>query len=293
MQAIVRKERWPGGYYRQGNPLVRPGQEVLPDQPVLRMRSAREGQADVEELLPAGLRGRVVEITERGGVVIESRVTQIRGCLGSGSQVAGVLTLWLDKSRQAIPPGAILVTPGQLTFNMLRRAIDSGVTGIVAGSSALRDFEGFLRVDLVQLLSSVNVESALAHLPPLTIMLTEGIGSLRMPDPVLNQFGRYQGSIVLLSGLTSVRWNVFPDLSITTPPDEARARPVQPFPLPLTFGMQVRVRGGEYQGTVGTIDYLFVYPQVFPSGIRARAVRLALPDKSSLMVPQLLVEAVE
>src|SRR5436305_15313061 len=36
-QILVRRERWPGGYKTKGIPLVHPGQDVLPDQPVLRL----------------------------------------------------------------------------------------------------------------------------------------------------------------------------------------------------------------------------------------------------------------
>jgi hypothetical protein len=36
-QVLVRRERWPGGYRTKGIPLVLPGQEVWPDQPVLRV----------------------------------------------------------------------------------------------------------------------------------------------------------------------------------------------------------------------------------------------------------------
>ncbi|MBO0779250.1 MAG: hypothetical protein J2P37_10530 [Ktedonobacteraceae bacterium] len=294
MQALIKKERWPGGYSRRGIPLVRPGQAVLPDQPVLRMQRSKDSAPLGDELLPAGLHGRVVEITARGGVLIESHSTIVYGALGAGSQVAGTLTLWRGSEHgaaQTIPPGAILAVPGQLTLQLLRRALDSGVVGVVAASIALRDFEGFLRTDLVQLLSSINVEAALTHLPPLTVMLTEGIGSLAMPDMTRDLFIRHQGSIALLSGLTSVRWGLSPDLYVSLPPEEAAEQPAQPA-RKLTYGTRVYVRSGEHQGTTGIVDYLFVYPQVFASGVKARSVRLALMDGTFLIVPQIHVEPI-
>src|SRR5262249_350582 len=143
-QALVRKERWPGGYKiaEVPMPLVSPGQDVVPDQPLLRWQvtskafavrptsqslsrqvssssTAHVGANAVEEVVAAGLRGRVVEITNRGGVVIESRAILVQGVVGAGDQVAGILTLWpSDNSdrRQTIPPGALLVVPGPLNF---------------------------------------------------------------------------------------------------------------------------------------------------------------------------------
>ena len=154
------------------------------------------------ETIPAGLNGRVVEITRRGGVVIESRVAAVEGAIGAGNQVAGVLTMWQAGSG-SIPPGAILVVPGPLNFVMLRQAMNSGIAGIVASSIALRDLEGFLQTDLVHLLASVDVDLAQAHLPSMTILLTEGLGTIAMPVRTVNLLSRYQGSIALLAGATS------------------------------------------------------------------------------------------
>src|ERR1700680_5079641 len=39
-QILVRRERWPGGYKTRGVPLVYPGQDALPDQPVIRLEKA-------------------------------------------------------------------------------------------------------------------------------------------------------------------------------------------------------------------------------------------------------------
>jgi len=45
------------------------------------------------EMVLAGLHGRVVQVTRRGGVVIESHVALVRGSFGIGKQIAGVLNL--------------------------------------------------------------------------------------------------------------------------------------------------------------------------------------------------------
>src|SRR5436305_948200 len=113
-QAFVRKERWPLGNKKAAGmpiPLVTPGQDVVPDQPIMRWQStatiftepplpvAAAGLSPPlappsQQTVPAGLRGRVVEITSRGGVVIESHATLVQGVIGAGDQVAGILTLW-------------------------------------------------------------------------------------------------------------------------------------------------------------------------------------------------------
>jgi hypothetical protein len=326
-QMLIRRERWPGGYKNRGTPLVYPGQEVMPDQPVIRMEKANRAEraeyADamtavprlslpvisssgsgslngtagtnrVGETIPAGLRGRVVDITHRGGVIIESRAAFIQGALGEGSQVAGVLTMWQAPDAtgtRAIPPGAILVVPGPLNFTMLRQAIVSGVSGVVASSILARDLEGFLRTDIVQLIDSVDVELTSLHLPPLTILLTEGLGTLAMPARTMNLLSEHLGSIALLSGATSIRQGIYPELIISLPAMPEQWRPVQPDPL-LVLGAQVRVCSGDSEGVIGEVEYLFSHQQVFPSGVRARAARLRLEDGSVIVVPVTIIERI-
>ncbi|MBX5449056.1 hypothetical protein [Thermogemmatispora sp.] len=323
LQVVVRRERWPGGSRAGAVALVYPGQMVEPDQPVIRLKheERHEELSDLprlslpavtrklpaiqpagaahhlndtgtmlavptlgEETVPAGLRGRVVDVTARGGVVIESQVVAVQGVLGAGPQVAGILTLWqaLGKgnscSRQPIPPGAILVVPGPLSFLLLRHALNSGVVGIIASSIFLRDLEGFLHADLLELVNSPNAEALQSRLPPLTIMLTEGLGSLAMPARLLQLLSCYQGRVVLLSGWTSVRQRVLPELLISLTAAEAEALPAQEPELTLVPGARVRICCGDYRGRTGEILSLFLHRQRLPSGVYAHAARILLEE---------------
>lgn len=348
-QTLIRRERWPGRYKTRGIALVYPGQEVQPDQPVIRLEKTEQvagemgnlenvaspaGQSSgglsnlslsstqaasvtastasavrenvgtqlnvpspVSETVPAGLRGRVVDITRRGGVIIESKAAVIQGAIGAGSQVAGVLTLWkapgASRGQQPIPPGAILIVPGPLNFAMLRQALISGVAGVVASSISSHDLEGFLRTDLVQLIDSPDIELAQANLPAVTLLLTEGLGTIAMPARTINLLSQYAGSIALISGATSIRQAIYPELIISLPPAEAQHNwhPVQPDPN-LAVGAQVRVCGGDHEGAIGEITYLFTHQHTFASGVRSRAARLRLEDNSMLVVPLTLVERI-
>nr|BBH90488.1 hypothetical protein KTC_52390 [Thermosporothrix sp. COM3] len=316
-QMMIKRERWPGGNsYRSVIPLVRPGQNVLPEQPVIRVEQIRfqEVQPYQEsrtsrsrlslssasnpalraipqaELVFSGLWGRVTELTRRGGVVIESRATVIQGKLGVGYQVCGALTLWHNGRITPQKPGTILVIPGPLTFSQLRQASEAGVAGVIAGSITLRDLEGFLRVDLLQLLASEQIERITAHLPRLTLMFTEGVGEFSMPARIANLLSSYQGAPVLLSGLTSTRLHLVPELLISLPYNKQEHwTPVHP-DLTLAIGAYVRINSGEYMGATGVLDYIFSYDQEFPSGIRTRAMRVMLEDGTPVVVPSTSLE---
>jgi hypothetical protein len=323
-QMLVRRERWPGGRTRNVVPLVYPGQDVQPDQPIIRLGKQAEidpgsrlqgpsqpriedesipiqqgtmkgNTAQQDEVLAAGLRGRVVDITRRGGVVIESRAALIQGTLGIGNQVVGILTLWSPSEAiarsHAIPAGAILVIPGPLNFAILQQAQVSGVVGIIAASVALRDLEGFARSDMVKLLTDIDAEERQAHLAPMTILLTEGIGAAAMPAPTLNLLTRYQDSIALLSGITSNALGLYPELVISLPTNEVQMQwnPEQPDPT-VALGVQVRVCSGEFEGATGTVVYMFSHEQVFTSGIHARAARLRLENGKMIVEPLANIE---
>src|SRR6516225_7802581 len=107
-QLLIQRERWPGGYKTRGNALVYPGQEVQPDQPVIRLETPdsqlaghQTSQKDIHPriqqmngMILSGMRGRVVKITSRGGVIIQTRAAIIQGTIGTGNQVVGNLTFW-------------------------------------------------------------------------------------------------------------------------------------------------------------------------------------------------------
>jgi hypothetical protein len=331
-QVQVRRERWPGGYKTRAVPLVSPGQEVQPAQPVMRLErvgpvkapatmphfsfpgvkdapigaGGKPAHSDapasdqyVGETLPAALRGRVVDITRRGGVIIESSVAVLQGAIGVGYQVAGVLTMWQAPGsggggeKQSVSTGVLLVVPGPLNSSVLREVLASGVVGVIASSIPFRDLEGFLQTNLVELINRIDVESAQAHLPPVTILLTEGIGIFAMPVRTINFLSHYQGSIALLSGATSIRQGIFPELVISLPLVEIQQHwhPVRP-DTTLSFGAQIRVCSGDHEGAIGTINYLYSHQQVFASGILAQAALLRLEDGSLLTVPLSVIERI-
>ena len=322
----VRRERWPGGYDVRCVPLVQAGTCVEPTSLVLRLERAETPRllpaaphlslpampASADQVLPgamgsraratsvavaSGLRGRVIAVTSRGGVVIEGLAAIVAGTLGVGRQIAGPLVIWRAPSsveRQAyIPAGAILVVPGPLNLAMLRQALNSGIAGIVASSISARDLETFLHTDLIDLVHCANPELLLSSLPPLTILLTEGLGAIAMPVRTINLLNKYQGVTALLAGATSLNAKIYPELVIPLSEADLREEADSSGPnTELRPGALVRVCSGNYEGAIGRINYLFSHQQRFPSGVRARAARIQLENGSLLVVPLPVLERI-
>src|SRR5579883_3242246 len=76
---FVRRERWSGGYGVKAVPLVYPGQEVLPDQPVMRLLSSSQPDTGSGELVPARGGGRGFGVSPSGGVLLGSAAVVARG----------------------------------------------------------------------------------------------------------------------------------------------------------------------------------------------------------------------
>lgn len=322
----VRRERWPGGYDVKCVPLVQAGAYVEPTDPVMLLERVETPRlppnvprlslptlpANTNRVLPgamsnrvyqtsltiaAGLRGRVIAITRRGSVVIEGLAAIVAGTLGAGRQIAGPLIVWQapgSLERQiSIPPGAILAVPGPLNLAMLHQALSSGIAGVVASSISSRDLESFLRTDLIDLLNCANPELLLSSLPPLTILLTEGLGTVAMPVRTIDLLSKHQGVTALLSGATSLSAKVYPELVIPLSVADTRERSDSgELNTELRPGALVRICSGSYEGAIGKINYLFSHQQLFPSGVRARAARVQLEDGSLLVVPLPVLERI-
>ncbi|GCE14319.1 hypothetical protein [Tengunoibacter tsumagoiensis] len=288
----VCKERWPGGDPSQIVPLVAVGEMVRADQPIFKL------QKD-QQTIPSGLSGLVRSITPRHGVLLESSVVALQCVLGVGRQVPGVLTLWPSESVAEAPPlipGAILIVQSTLSLSLLYRALQSGVAGIIAGSIALRDLEGFLRTDIIELLDRSESEIEQLPLPSVTLLFTEGLGTSSMSAQAFDLLHAYTGSVALLTGYTSRFQRCYPEIVISFPNESTRAihsaGEREQDEIALDVGSFVRVRGGKANGEQGIIEYLFLYEQVFASGIRTRAASVRLADGAQRTVPVGLLERI-
>ncbi|HET8912728.1 MAG TPA: hypothetical protein VFN23_14750 [Ktedonobacteraceae bacterium] len=328
-QMEVRRERWPGGYNQRGIALVHPGQKVQPDQPVIRLERAdkadqglvslsspssstqKQGLSSAsisgdrpslhgfpaEEILRAGLNGRVMDVTRRGGVIIESQVSLVRGVVGAGRQVSGSLCIWQpgssERNRSDLPPGALLVLFEPVTLTLLHKALAMGATGLIASSISLHDFEAFLRIDALRLLSSLDVQLYHTSLPPLTLFFTEGFGTCLMPDELMIFLRDCAGSFALLEGMTSVRESLFPELLVPSDGRKQQKEGIQgPQARAVKQGVRVRVLAGDCRGTIGVVNMIFPHRVLFPSGIRVRAARLRLENGTYFIVPLNSIERI-
>lgn len=238
----------------------------------------------------AGLAGRVVEVTPGQSVTIEGAATLINGIMGVGGQVAGPIFFPQRGESLALvqlPRGSVIVYPGRAPLTLLQRAYASGAVGVIAASASALEIEAFARADLTALLDGFV---PLAAQPPLTVLLTEGLGDSEISLPILRALEQRVNDVILLNGHTAPRRNVRPEALLPLP---MSATPTAtPLPSAFTVGMLARVISGPRRNMSGRIVHIFTQAQRTGLGQWEPSALLRLDDGATLVIPLALLDVI-
>ena len=274
--ALVRRQRpLPPG----ATVLVAANDTIRADQAIAEYR-VTNGQ--VVKIL-AGLTGRIYEVAPERHVAIESVATIDHGVIGLGGAAAGPLAVLPRGESPAVAPvprGAVILFPHQAPLMLLQRAAGAGAAGVIAASASARELEAIARADLSAALDGTAPEAPRA---PITVVLTEGLGSASMSTAIYQFLSTRLHSVVLLHGATNPGRGVRPEILMTTPSGAVPAQ--MPAESALVPGAQVAVAAGGRRGARGTIMRAFASPQVTEGGIRAPSVLVRFDDGAVATVP--------
>lgn len=263
--------------------LVSPQDQVSPGQAIA---EARTGAGLATTL--AGLAGRVVEVTPGQSVTIEGAATLINGILGVGGQVAGPIFFPQRGESLALvqlPRGSVIVYPWRAPLTLLQRALASGAAGVIAASASALELEAFARTDLTALLDGFVTLTAQ---PPLTVLLTEGLGDSAMSPAILRTLEQRVNDVILLDGQTLPRRNIRPEALLPLP---LNATPTAtPLPSVFTLGTLARITSGPNRGVWGRINYIFTQARRSEAGQWEPSALLRLDDGTTLMAPLALLD---
>ncbi len=226
--------------------------------------------------LMAGMRGRVVRVIPRRGVVITGAATVIGALAGWGPIVTGPLVFLAE---QSYVPGTILVVPGQLTRSIAQRAIDAGVTGIIAASVTSAIASALAGEEITAILDGTT-EPANRQL---AVAVVHGFGDWLMDDALLPLLGARAGQVALLDPATNIPRGQRPEIVIGLPAGTIMETS-QPAYM-LAEGGMVWIKNGRSAGMRGRIQAILVRSAIVPSGIRARCARVRLENGQEELVP--------
>ncbi|HUU44467.1 MAG TPA: hypothetical protein VM118_01935 [Acidobacteriota bacterium] len=243
----------------------------------------------------AYLKGTVVKVHPEEGVSVACVGSFVQGIFGIGGETHGeIKVLCADASEDLdeakITPdcaGKILIGGSRVTAEALKKAIEVKARGIVAGGFDDRDLRNFLGYDL-------GVAITGAEDLGITLVVTEGFGTIAMADKTFQLFKRHEGEMAVINGATQIRAGVIrPEVVIPKEGVEVGGGDGAGEIAGLVIGTPVRVIRQPYFGHLGTVTGLPAPLQRLESESLARILEVEFDGKKRAIIPRANVEMIE
>ena len=251
----------------------------------------REPAIPVEML--AYMDGVVTDVMPEEGVVVETKGAFIQGIFGIGGERMGELMMAVDRLDAVAGPetlndvqGKVVVVGAQVTHDVIQKAREKGVVGLVAGGIADQDLRKILGFDLgVAITGSEDLG--------ITVIVTEGFGRLNIAHKTFDLLASLAGRKVSINGATQIRAGVLrPEIIVPLDSDQEDKKQDM-FLSGLEPGMTIRVIRQPYFGALGTVTEL--PPELYPLETEAhvRVLKVKLEGGDVVTVPRANVEMIE
>jgi hypothetical protein len=244
----------------------------------------------------AYINGKVVEVVPGEGCVVQSAATFVQGIFGLGGETRGVLVMGVSGPTERLEAsaidesmaGKIIIGGAYLDLAGLKRAIEVGAAGVVTG--------GFDYDDIKEVLGyEVGVAITGGEDLGLTLIVTEGFGSIQMAPATFELLKSKVGKRASINGATQIRAGVMRPEVVVTFDDEEVPDELVADPEPVGIGIGDKVRGirAPFFGSLGRVAGLPVEPVVLESGSKARVMEVEFEDGRIAVLPRANVEAIE
>lgn len=264
--------------------------------------SAITGQVVVREpaipvTMEGYISGKVVEIMDREGVVIETKAAFIQGIFGVGGETQGIIRVVVDSPEAVLDAnlikpehkGCIVVGGSQMTAAAIKKAEQVGCKGLVAGGIVDSDLIEYLGYDIgVAITGHEDI--------PLTLVLTEGFGKVMMAHKTFDLLKAVEGETASINGATQIRAGVMRP-EIIVPGHKAKGKVVSDAEREeglLAPGTHIRVIREPYFGQLAEVTTLPPELVVIESGAKVRILNCKLLKTGEVVtVPRANVEIIE
>jgi hypothetical protein len=236
--------------------------------------------------------GTVTEIMPGEGVVVETPGALVQGIFGIGGERTGILKVPFEDISKSLSlgdltpdmSGCVVVCGGSVDAQTIRRAETFGVKGIVVGSIIDTDLVSYLGYDIgVAITGQEDI--------PLTLILTEGFGDIKMADRTFKLLKSLDGRKVSINGATQIRAGVIRP-EIAAPGEYSTDEPKEPQAQTLEIGSKIRIIRDPYFGMLANVTALPVEPVKVDSGAVVRVLEAQTSDGETVTVPRANVEII-
>jgi hypothetical protein len=258
----------------------------------------REKAIPVE--VDAYIDGEVVEVFEDEGVLMRTVATFVQGIFGIGGEAVGILDVAVESGKDVMDPaslspdhaGKILLGGSLVTMDVLNRAREIGVAGIIVGGMGDADLRTILGYDLgVAITGSEDIG--------LTVVVTEGFGRMNMAERTFDLLSSRRGMKTSISGATQIRAGVIrPEVVIPLDGSGQTTEAARPGgedapSTGLVVGSPVRIIREPYFGRIGTVTELPPELQKLETEAKVRVLWVEFQDGSRAVIPRANVELIE
>lgn len=232
-----------------------------------------------------------------GEVIIKTMATQVFGVYGSGKERSGFLHILATPGLihpsqiNADLSQKILLVNGLIFGEALRKCVGYGVNGIITGGINLSDY--------ISMIGSLENRQKLGSDIGISIIATEGFGSVGIGMDVLNTIYTHQDKFIFINGNTNnlilpslnpdsilaLRKVVLPIVRTTYLQEEITAGELQ-------VGLKVRIISLPYFGHQGIITAIDNQPTLLDTGISTILLTVDLRSKK-IKIPYPNVEIIE
>jgi len=250
---------------------------------------------DIPVRVDAYIPGKIIEVVPEEGVVVETRGAFIQGIFGIGGERQGELRVAVEGPDSTLTSelfssedkGKVIIGGGLLTLDALKKAVELGVSGIIVGGIDSGDLMEFMG-------AGIGVAITGEEDYGITLIITEGFGTMAMHNKTFSIFKKYDGSDVSINGSTQIRAGVIrpevviPHSDIIEKADEDAAISAGMVP-----GTPIRIIRNPYFGAIGEVLSLPVELLVVETGSKVRVLEALLEDGRKVIVPRANVEIIE
>lgn len=245
-----------------------------------------------EVVVDAYIQGKVASVIPQRGAVIEVPAVRITGIFGVGRERHGELKVVVDGPADVLDEdrvtpdcqGKILVGGSMATNAAIKKALEVGAKGIIAGTASYLNVVQSLGVKLgVGITGQEDIE--------MTLILMEGFGRLDMRPEIFDLLRALDGRLACINGATQIRAGAIrPEIIVPFPDYTGPFTEKQLVYEDLVKGLSVRVINDPYFGLKGKVVELPREPQLIETECKTPVAVVELEDGRTVTVPRANLE---
>jgi hypothetical protein len=243
----------------------------------------------------AYVNGKVVEVYEDEGCVVQTAAALVQGIFGLGGEVRGDIAVAVDSATTILEPkhlkaehaGKVVVGGAYASLDALRKAVEVKAAALVVGGFDYDDIKDLLGYE-------VGVAITGGEELGTTLVVTEGFGHIDMAPATFALLKSLEGRRASVNGATQIRAGVIrPEVVVTHDDRDVPAeRWEEPEPQGIAIGDLVRGIRAPWFGRIGRVKSLPVEPLELPSGTTVRVLEIAFEGETANL-PRANVESID